>query len=83
MPVARSTGWRIAAGTISAASLTSAYEVAALPIQSDQDFSIPWTLNSALCATPTPARVTTNADLSRSPDGFYAWKWGLDYMSFG
>lgn len=83
MPVARSTGWRIASGHISAAALTSAYEVTALPVQSDQDFSTPWTLASRLCQTPTPARVTTNADLSRSPDGFYSWRWGLTYMSFG
>lgn len=82
MPTARSTGQRIAAGTLTAAALTDAYAITALPVQSDQGLGVPWILSAGLCATPTPARVTTNADLSRSPDGFYSWKIGFRYMTF-
>ncbi len=83
MPVSRSTGQRIAAGTLTAASLTSAYAITSLPVQSDQDYSTPWVVDGSLCTTPTPARVTSNGDLSRSPDGFTAWRIGFTYMSFG
>jgi hypothetical protein len=82
MPTARATGQRIAAGTITAASLTSTYAITNLPVQTDQDFSCPWVVDSSLCSTPTPARITTNADLSRSADGFYAWRLGFSYMTF-
>lgn len=82
MPTARSTGQRIAAGTITAAALTSTYLITALPVQSDQAFDTPWIVASSLCTTPTPARITTNADLSRSADGFYAWRLGFSYMTF-
>lgn len=83
MPVARSTGQRIAAGTISASSLTSAYAITALPVQSDQSFDTPWILSARISTTPTPARVTTTGDLSRDPDGLTAWRIGFSYMSFG
>lgn len=83
MPTARGTGQRIAAGTLSAAALTNAYDITALPVQSDQDFSCPWILSASLCTTPTPARVTTNGDLSRSADGFTSWRIGFTYMTFG
>jgi len=83
MPTSRNTGQRIAAGTLTAAALTSGYAITSLPMQSDQDFSCPWILAGSLCTTPTPARVTTNADLSRSADGFTTWRWGYSYMTFG
>jgi hypothetical protein len=83
MPVARSIGQRIRAGTHTAASLTTTYLITSLPVQADQNDSTPWIVNAALCTTPTPARITTNADLSRSPDGYYSWQIGFDYMTFG
>lgn len=83
MPTARSTGQRIAAGTLTASALTTTYLITALPVQSDMDSSTPWILSAALCQTPTPARVVTNADLSRSADGFYSWQIGFDYMTLG
>lgn len=82
MPTARSTGQRIRAGTWTVADLTSTYAITNLPVQGDQDFSTPWILTAALCGTPTPARITTNADLSRSADGFTASRWGFRYLTF-
>jgi hypothetical protein len=81
MPVARSTGQRIRAGVWTPADVTDAYAITALPVQSDQNDSCPWILNAELSKTPTPARVVTQADLSRGADGFTAWQWGFDYMT--
>jgi hypothetical protein len=62
--------------------MTDTYAVTNLPIQSDLDSSTPWILSGQLCGTPTPARITTNADLSRSAAGFTSSRWGLKYMTF-
>lgn len=83
MVTARLTAQRIASGTISASSLTSAYAITALPVQSDMDSSTPWILAASLCTTPTPARITTNADQSRSADGLTTWRIGFSFMTFG
>ena len=83
MPVGRSSGQRIRAGTWTAADLTDTYAVINLPVQSDQDSSCPWILAGALSGTPTPARITQNADLSVSPDGFYSSRFGFRYLTFG
>jgi hypothetical protein len=81
MPVARATGWRLRAGTHTAAALTSTYNVVDLAIQADQNHACPWTIDSAGTTPPKPARIVTNADLSRSGDGFTSWKWRMSYMT--
>jgi hypothetical protein len=80
MPVARATGWRLRAGTHTAAALTSTYNVTSLAVQADQG-AVPWTIDSAGTFPPKPARIVTNGDLSRSPDGEYAWQWRMNYMT--
>lgn len=81
MPVARAEGWRLRSGTHTAANLTSTYNVVDFAMQSDQSHAIPWTIDSAGTTPPKPARIVTNADLSRSADGFYGWQWRISYMT--
>lgn len=81
MPVPRLTGHRLRSGLWTADDLTDTYAISALPVQTDQGF-LPWVVNGQETLPPTPARITTNADLSKSPDGFYAWAWAMDMFSF-
>lgn len=80
--VARSVGHRIRSGTHTVANLTSTYEVSALPVQSDQS-PILWQVAGEGSTVPTPARVVTQADLSRAADGFYSFQWRFSFMTFG
>jgi len=83
MPNARNTGQRIRTGLQTAASMTSTYEVEALPVQSDQTDAEWWTIASDGTTVPRPARLITNADLSVSADGFLEFEWRMSYMTFG
>lgn len=83
MTNARKTLQRLRAGTFTSADLGSTYEIGQLATQSDQTSGIPWIIAADGTTTPTPARITTNADLSRSPDGFYSWSWRMSYFTFG
>ena len=83
MPAARQEGHRLAPGTLTAASLTSTYNVVDLPVQSDMNDACPWAVDATGTTPPTPARVVTNADESRSADGAYSWQWRMPYMTFG
>jgi hypothetical protein len=83
MPVARLEGHRLRAGTHAASALTSTYNVEDFPVQSDQNDACPWTIDGAGTTPPKPARIVTNGDLSRSPDGEYTWQWRMSYMTNG
>lgn len=83
MPNGRNSGQRIRSGLYAAGALTSTYEVSRLAVQSDQPLSIPWGIDSFASRPPIPARITTNADLSRTPDGFYEFDWVTSYHTFG
>ena len=81
MPVARLEGHRLRAGTHAASAMTSTYNIVDLPIQADQNDACPWVIDAAGTMPPKPARVVTNGDLSRSPDGEYTWQWRMSYMT--
>lgn len=83
MPTARKTGHRIRAGLYAAAALTSTYEVRQMAIQSDQPLTAPWGINSRESKPPAPARITSNADKSKSIDGFLNCSLKMSYMTFG
>lgn len=83
MPTGRKTGQKIISGTVASSALTSSYLVTAFPVQADQNDSCPWIIAGDGTTTPTAARISTNADLSRSPDGFYSFAWRMVYMTFG
>lgn len=83
MPVGRKIGQKIITGTVASSSLTDTYLVTAFPVQSDQNDACPWIIDGSGTTTPTAARISTNADLSRSDDGFYSWAWRMVYMTFG
>lgn len=82
-PVARKTAHRIRSGTQTVGNVTDSYAVTSLAVQSDQNDATPWELSGDGTTVPTPARISTNADLSQSDDGFYAFKWKFSYMTFG
>lgn len=81
MPVARLEGHRLRAGIHAASAVTISYNVEDFPIQVDQNDACPWGIDSSGTTPPKPARVVTNADLSRSPDGEYSWQWRISYMT--
>jgi hypothetical protein len=83
MPVARKTGWRIKSGINAVAAVTSSYAVEAIALQSDQDFSTPWTINGLASDPPTLSRVDVYLDQSKQGDGGVKLKWHMDYMTHG
>ena len=62
-----------------------AYNIENFPYQSDQtNPGLGWTEpHRELTQRPTPARVTQNADLSQTADGFYTFQWGFAYWTTG
>lgn len=83
MPTARATGHRLRAGTYTAAQLTSTYNVVDFAVQSDQNALTPWVIDAAGTTPPKYARIVSNADLSRSADGFVSWQWRFSYKTNG
>jgi hypothetical protein len=81
--MARLTGQRLRSGLQVVANVTTSYEIERLAVQSDQFDAVLWSIAGDGTTCPTPARVTTNADLSQSDDGFYTWTWRINYMTFG
>lgn len=80
--VPRKTGHRIKAGTTTVVLLTSTYAITAFPMQSDQPDDALWELAGDPKAIPTPARISSNADGSKSADGFYTFEFRFSYMTF-
>jgi hypothetical protein len=82
MPAARNEGHSIQAGLQTVASFNSTHEVQNFAVQSDQR-PIEWAIDSELSVPPRPARITANADLSRSSDGFFSATLGMTYITNG
>lgn len=88
MPTARAQGWKFASGTLSVASMAGQPLFTAWTVQSDQKTStglnfIPWAIPLPTSKIPRYARYTTNADLSRSADGFFTMEVIFSYWTFG
>lgn len=81
--MARLTGHRIRSGLQVVGSVTSSYAIENFAKQSDQFDVAAWTIAGEGTTPPQPARVSNNADGSKSDDGFYSWVWRMSYMSFG
>lgn len=81
------TNYRLAFNTISKAALlaSSGYLIENFPIQSDQtNPGLGWTEPVRdLTKRLVPARITKNADLSISSDGFFQLDWAFQYWTFG
>lgn len=81
------TNYRLAFSTISKATLlaSSSYLLENLPIQSDQtNPGLGWTEPVRdLTKRLVPARITKNADLSASADGFFQLDWAFPFWTFG
>lgn len=80
--VARKTGQRIRSGIQTSAAVTSAYAVESFPLAADQYDVILWTIASEGSQPPQPARVSTNADGSKSDDGYFTLAWRFSFLTF-
>lgn len=79
----RLTGQRLRSGIWTVADLTSTYEIANLTVPNDGFSDAEYWCYSAQGSTPPqPARVSQNADLSMSDDGFYSWTSRMSYVTF-
>ncbi len=81
--IARKTGQRIRAGTLAAASVTSAYEVQVIPFTSDMDLLPLWTIDAKKSHVLLPARLTINEDGTSNYDGPIVGLWSFGLMTFG
>lgn len=79
--------YRLAFSTITKAALLAnpAYNIENWTVPDDVPSpAYSWTEpHRELTTRPVPARVTLNADLSSDFDGFYGWRWGFKYWTFG
>lgn len=82
MPVGRQTGHRLRSGLWLPTDVDSSYAVSALPVQTDMGLLPLWGINAQESDPPKYARITTNADLSQSGDGFLTFSWVFSFMTF-
>lgn len=79
----RLTSQRLRSGIWSVAALTDDYEIGKLTVPADgfADSEL-WCYSVEGSSPPQPARVSENADGSRSDDGFYTWASRMSYVTF-
>ena len=84
MPTARSENWRIATGLQTYAAMGAVSNLTAWALQSDQDFSTPWTISHFKSKPITyPREGVLMLDSSRSSDGLLRFSWVFSYKTNG